>query len=147
MIYHLHIPRCGGTTLRRLIREYAPSAMFTVSHHLNRKAEDAEFVEDTLIVSGHYVYGYHEITRIPGRYVTILRDPIERYVSWYYFLKDHPAHGHYVGDASLMEWALGDGTIQYDNLMTRMLAGDQSFSENCIVIGPCERNESNVTKP
>jgi len=47
------------------------------------------------LVRGHYEYGLHENMRLPYTYMTLLRDPIDRAVSWYYFIKEDPECPNY----------------------------------------------------
>jgi len=37
-------------------------------------------------IRGHIKFGLHNYLFQPNKYITILQDPIERMVSWYYFL-------------------------------------------------------------
>ena len=40
------------------------------------------------IVTGHFKYGLHNFFRRKPRYITFLREPLDRAVSHYYFIKD-----------------------------------------------------------
>lgn len=44
---------------------------------------------DQLFVQGHCPYGLHLLTRKKHiQYINFLRDPVERAISYYYFIKD-----------------------------------------------------------
>lgn len=75
----LHIPRTGGTTFRRLM-DAAYARCIRVGPEFNNRLADA--VEpDAMAYYGHSHYGLH-FHIPPGpyriRYVTLLRDPVER---------------------------------------------------------------------
>lgn len=79
-------------------------------------------------ISGHVPYGLHWLTTRPVRYFTMLRDPIDRAVSWYYFIKDlvrtdlwkpHPLR-EYADSVTLVEFYQNP---RYANMQTRFLAG------------------------
>lgn len=79
-------------------------------------------------VSGHFPYGLHWCTQRPVKYVTMLRDPVDRAVSWYYFIKDlkrtdlwkpHPLR-EYAESVTLVEFYENPN---YSNMQTRFLAG------------------------
>jgi hypothetical protein len=92
-----------------------------------------------LALGGHIVFGLSEALPADARYVTVLRDPIERTLSHYGYLVaprdpvDRP-HGllaretPYRGDLTLEE-ALDDRRYLPDNLQTRMLVCRRSPSE------------------
>ena len=79
-------------------------------------------------ISGHVPYGLHWLTKRPVRYITMLRNPIDRAVSWYYFMKDlvrtdlwkpHPLR-EYADSVTLVEFYQNP---RYSNMQTRFLAG------------------------
>lgn len=79
-------------------------------------------------VYGHVPYGLHFFTHRPVHYVAMLRDPIDRAVSWYYFIKDlvrtdlwkrHPLRD-YADSVTLIEFY---ESPWYANIQTRFLAG------------------------
>ena len=85
----LHVPRTGGTTLHHhLSAHFAPDEICPERFsRLNRYSP--EQLEKWRFFSGHF--NADEIRRIPGPLfiVTILRNPIERLLSNYYFWKRH----------------------------------------------------------
>ncbi len=81
------------------------------------------------LLSGHFPYGVHE--QVPGNYayITMLRDPLNRVASFYYFIRqqaDHPLNADLSVAAQHSLCAFARETRQpiMDNGQTRLLAGD-----------------------
>jgi hypothetical protein len=95
----LHIPKAAGTTLHSVIeRQYAPEATFTING-ADSPAGIKEFVnlpperrERLRLVKGHMPYGLHQYLSVPATYITMLRDPVDRVISHYYFVLETPVH-------------------------------------------------------
>lgn len=96
VLVFLHIPKAGGTTLGHVIsRQYPPEAYCEVTFDrldtFDRffALSDRE-LEKIRCIKGHFPFGIH--TRVPARpvYVTMLRDPVKRFISEYRFLKEFP---------------------------------------------------------
>ena len=87
----IHLPKTGGasfhTALRAVAGDDAVSPSFIAS---SLSEEDAIRLDRYRIISGHISYG--DVKRFfPGRsIVTILRDPVQRCVSWYHFARSIP---------------------------------------------------------
>ena len=98
----LHLPKCGGTTLNRIIEwEYDPLRIFSIDpifflwsyQKLNRWP--ANRLAKMQVLKGHMPFGIHRKLPQPFTYITFLRDPVERVISAYYFAKNyllHPKH-------------------------------------------------------
>lgn len=90
----VHIGKSGGTTLSTTLRwVYGPGACYQIPagrpERPDRWFEEVSSQELKRIdlVMGHAIYGVHE--QLPGscRYFTMLRHPIRRVVSLYYYIK------------------------------------------------------------
>jgi len=86
-----HLPKTGGTSfqraLRRVIGEDAVSPSFNAS---NLSEADAAKLDQYPVISGH-ISGTDIARYFPDRMIlTILRDPLDRCVSWYYFARTTP---------------------------------------------------------
>lgn len=107
----LHIPKAGGTTLRSVIsRQYSkrevidvPPLILTpklnlkvVQEHLSKCSDVSRLShssQDIKIIRGHLVFGVHQIFNKPVTYMTILRHPISKIIStYYYMLKAYPEY-------------------------------------------------------
>ncbi|MFO7537684.1 MAG: sulfotransferase family 2 domain-containing protein [Chloroflexota bacterium] len=129
----LHIPKTAGTTLNSIIeRQYPPQQIYTLGERVQeslanyRQLTTAEKQQYRLIL-GHMGFGLHEHVPGPSRYFTVLRQPLERCVSFYYFvqrLSNHYLH-EYVHDKSwsLAQFVESGITIMMDNFQTRLLSG------------------------
>jgi Galactose-3-O-sulfotransferase len=101
-IIFLHVPKTAGTTLNRLIEwEYDLFKMYSVdpvffqwsAAHLRRLPPQR--LRRFRVFKGHMLFGLHEILPQPATYITILRDPIERVLSAFYFMRSYKLHPLY----------------------------------------------------
>lgn len=94
----LHIPKTGGTTLGNIIKNRValePNQLVHLSHEdIYAKYEHAAEAEkaEVKVVIGHLLFGVHELFPKPPVYFTMLREPVDRVISLYYFLKDYPGY-------------------------------------------------------
>ncbi len=95
----LHIPKTAGTTLNRIIEwQYNPLAIFTMDPYRIRATPErlgklSEGRRRRLrMVRGHLYYGIHELLPQGGTYFTMLREPVARFFSSYYFIQRRPLH-------------------------------------------------------
>ena len=138
LVIFLHIPKAAGTTLRDILyRQYEKEYIYELdgqnflqsqedSKHLNAKEKDK-----IRLLMGHMYFGLHEFVSSPSSYITMLRDPIEKVISYYYFVSKLTAHPDYKliksQNVSLKKYC----TMNKPNMcnaQTRFLAGE-NFSQ------------------
>ncbi len=98
----LHIPKASGTTVRTIIsREYGVGSTFYYEPEStlfpDRKTPEAYLRSrvsqgDVRLITGHMRYGVHRALHKPARYFTVLRDPVERTLSDYFYAYVYPLH-------------------------------------------------------
>lgn len=125
----LHLPKCGGTTLNRIIEwEYDPLRIFSIDpifflwsyQKLNRWP--ASRLAKMQVLKGHMPLGIHRRLPQPFTYITFLRDPVERVISAYYFAKNyllHPKH-RWISKLTLEEYVR---LSPNHNVQTKYLSG------------------------
>jgi hypothetical protein len=140
----MHLPKTGGTSMRSaLCGVYAPDEIALVYPSSGllgamTRAEFASLPDDvrdrTRFVMGHFPFGIHHQLARPSRYVTLLRDPVERAISLYYHFRNIPgirfgSKGHRerlrmrLTRVSLEEWVFSGRRQALDNLMVRNISG------------------------
>ncbi len=139
----LHIPKTAGFTLQKIIeRQYPPQSIYTLepsneleSIHEFQNLSQARRAQIRLL-KGHLNMGQklHEFLPPPVTYFTILRDPVERVISHYCFVRETP--GHYLQDLAtdkdLKGLLQGRHAIMLNDAHVRLLSGvwgDLPFGE------------------
>ena len=140
----MHLPKTGGTSFRSALRRAYPpdeTALIYGSSGLDGAMTRAEFAilpeearHSLRLVIGHFPFGLHREVGRPSRYVTILRDPVDRVISLYYHFRNLPgirfgSKGHRerlrmrVSRISLDDWIFSGRRQAMDNLMVRNISG------------------------
>ena len=135
----LHIHKTAGTTLHAILqRQYAQEDVYAIDtegkslEHLTSLSQSQR--AKIRLLKGHMDFGLHEFLPQPATYFTFLREPIERAISYYYFIQRTPQHPHFQAANELNLYEFVDQKV--DRLMangqTRQLAGgypDYDFDE------------------
>ena len=99
----LHIPKNGGMTLHSIInRKYPKEAVFDIKVIDNTRLNTDDFINASeearkkiQVLKGHMLFGLHEHLIGPTKYITFLRKPEDRLISFYYYVKKRPQHRLY----------------------------------------------------
>jgi len=143
VVLFLHIPKAGGSTLGEYVYNQCCAPNASHDDPLNAGVAYLEYgflKPDELVVPehvvnllgrpdlraviGHFWFGLHEHIARPCRYITLLRDPLERVVSLYYFAKLQDT-------MSLEEFARKPPFREVDNDQTRRIAGVNPPAGEC----------------
>jgi len=122
----VHIPKTGGTTLNDIFKgQYTNEAFHDHDSYLGevKKLEELDNHELNKIaaVAGHHFYGDHEYFNKSFDYFTMLRNPVERVVSLYYFLQDYPGY-EFIRELSLEEYVMQES--EANNNQTVLLSSN-----------------------
>ncbi len=97
-----HFPKTGGTTLHEIISKKFPSGKvfdFVDSTYYETFLEMSYEERDEFdYITGHIPPCMHDFISRPCRYIILLREPLERAISDYYFMltsPEHPRHEEY----------------------------------------------------
>ena len=140
----LHIPKAAGTTLHSILESHYPAANTCSLFDPDIPAKEfaawpLEKREPIRLLKGHVAFGLHESLVGETTYITVLRDPIERVKSHYYYAKRYPTHYLHKEiterNMSLKDYATARLSDELDNGQVRMLAG--IVSEKELALGEC----------
>ncbi|MEF3312888.1 sulfotransferase family 2 domain-containing protein [Paenibacillus sp. GYB004] len=93
----MHIPKTAGSTMRTFILDqYEPGQVYRSYREYGYGKQD-RLTAQTRCIIGHDPFGTHhqQLTK-PYTYATMLRDPVERVLSEFYYLKRWPRHDPYI---------------------------------------------------
>lgn len=131
VLVFVHVPKCAGTTLRPVITSHYYLADVILSY-----PNGTDDVDLSTLLNGHakcyYGHFYMDIHIVPENFVcvTVIRDPVKRIVSHYYYVVRETTHWQNRlvadNDFSLADYALGvdnNNNRELDNGQLRQLAG------------------------
>ena len=127
----VHIPKTAGTSFHAaLAAAVAPETISAPFAAFRFSTDDVERMQSHRVISGHISIADADL--FPGRRIlSILRDPIDRCVSWYYYAHSQkqlegPADVLAAGTHNIRDFFALDPAITYRNIVnrqTRQLGG------------------------
>ena len=133
VVIFVHIPKTGGTTLNKILinnyREYCN--IYTSGANKILENTSAARIDQLELLSGHFPFGLDQYFAKPCSYITLLREPVERIISHYYYVINSPANYLYQEIKSkkigLAEYAKGYLSAELNNHQTRLISGMQPY--------------------
>lgn len=128
-LVYLHIPKCAGSTMMSLLRTNYGDGFHRVGNgggwrkFHKRPAGQRERIT---CLTGHMPWGVQiDTVRSPYQTATMLRHPVDRVVSLYWFVRRFPKHKwhSFARQKGLIAFATSGAFADIDNGMTRWLAG------------------------
>jgi len=144
LIVFIHVPKTAGNTLmtafsqnylfNKITTHYPSLADATIEQSIETWVNShQENILKSDMLFGHFAYGIHEFfpEKRNIRYATMLRHPVARTISFYYFAQRYPSHYlHKEANAmSLLDFINADFLYgELTNGQTRLLAGYQAIN-------------------
>jgi hypothetical protein len=153
-VIFLHIPKAAGTTLRNILqRQYLEEEILNL--HGVSSLEKLEKLSDgekrqLKLIQGHFPFGVHEMLPQPSTYITMLRNPVKRVISTYFYAKRTPFHRDYETinqeRMSLKDYMISKLNPVLNNGQVRLLSGEIN-----VTFGDCnermlEQAKNNLNK-
>jgi hypothetical protein len=130
----IHIPKTAGTTFRRILRANVPRGAINNAGNVFKgrggvdpavltqlHASVPMLARDLYVLTGHIPFGIRASLPDDTRYVTFLRDPIDRTLSHYHRIMEVRKRDP-LPEGTTLEQILSEGIYLHDNLQTRMLS-------------------------
>lgn len=136
----LHIPRTGGTSLLQVLRrQYSPPLLYEidgarVQESIHRLATLPTSEKAQLAcIAGHCPWGVHQLVGREAVYFAVVREPVSRIISHYFYVLNNPAHYLHrkvvESKMTLEEYAMSNLSSELSNGQVRLLWGDENASD------------------
>lgn len=151
-VIFLHLPKAAGSTLNRLIEwEYPLFQMYSIDPvfftwswaHLQRLSKKR--LGKMRMFKGHMLFGLHAILPQPATYITVVREPVDRVISSFYFMRHYKLHPLY-WKFKRENWTLEDFVRRSprENVQCKVIAGAE-YAKPCTA-EICERAKENLVR-
>jgi hypothetical protein len=151
-VIFLHIPKTGGLTLSKIAsKNYNESSILSIDGRYVQESVDEfkqlpdEKKRQIKFLEGHASFGLHEYLPQAATYITILREPVNRVISAYYYMlttPNHPFHNDVAKHNMSFEDFLESKRFDFfNNNQVRMLSGLQE-----VKYGECSQEMLELAK-
>jgi sulfotransferase famil protein len=151
-IVFFHAPKCGGTSVHKLLATafggpagLDPIAAEAAARNLGmsglevREAVLAYFVKRShaRFISGHYAYSRRAFTGHEHEFdlITILRNPIDRFLSHYYYNRFKDERNHFPIECDLQDWLQTDQARAAATVFAKLFVGEPEISKSLDATG------------
>ena len=146
IVISMHIPKTGGITLKNILSDvYGDSFVWVTQTNSPKEAyKKIKHLDlyNVKAIHGHISYGLHEYfpRNIRYKYITFLRHPYERMLSYHNYILTKPVNEEYKWDSnygwtkkmSIVEWLSDIKIASQDNGITRFLSGNSNLNTDKI---------------
>ena len=136
--FFVHIPKCAGSSFRAVLKRWFGDQLMIWDSD-DRDAFRQEIDRRPVLpgaVAGHFRFGLHESVAARPCYISLVRDPVDRFVSVYKHARQTPGHALNPAAAALDLKGFYEHTLVDQRARSRtvaiqcaFLAGVRSFSE------------------
>lgn len=143
-IVFMHIPKNGGTTLDSILdKNFDKQDIFNVKVINNNELNISDLLklgkeelDKIKLLKGHVPFGIHNKLNKDYKYITLLRNPVERIISFYYYVLSLPNHRLHL-TVKKQNMSLYDFTTQINqgdvnNAQIRVISGIEDTTENML---------------
>ena len=92
LLLFVHVPKASGSTIRAIISRNYLTGRTAFDEWQQVDFRDLAHSPDVNIIVGHFRFGMHYGVKRPVSYCSMIRNPIDRYVSDYYYAYSSPEH-------------------------------------------------------
>ncbi|OUW30353.1 MAG: hypothetical protein CBD27_01650 [Rhodospirillaceae bacterium TMED167] len=149
----MHIPKTAGTTFRSIVdKQYGfPNVLTYYNQNSTQLLDNLEATlqvgsHDYRALIGHFQYGVHAPLTRPSKYITFLRNPVERAISSYHENVKIMSPAVRDGNGELMSFGecLREREEFFANQQTKMISGKGSMEP--VDASDLERAQKNIQK-
>lgn len=129
VLIFMHLPKTAGHTLLSILTKQYGTQVVLPLYDSTFGEEIKEIphaqIDEAAVILGHFYFGIHTILARPSIYITMLREPVERVISHYYYVQRDPSHYLHTAatEMSLSEYVIHCNLCEPNNDQTRLLAG------------------------
>jgi len=127
IVFHLHIPRTGGTAVMHSVQNGFGKDRFIKYRSISQVEKDLRSKQEPVAVGGHFYWGLHEICKMDHLYFVVLRDPVERVSSLYDYVVAREGHKyHPLWSRTSLHQVLAENLspLELSNWQTRQICGE-----------------------
>jgi hypothetical protein len=145
--FALHIPKTGGRTLERHLRDWYGEALYLVETNEEVVVQGLDAWLDKQVVSGHQFFPFADALNGPEFILTILREPVDRVISAYRYIQrksDHVLRHEFTQRIRSIQDFVTDDIFSFHSadMQTRMLGCDADLAG---ILGKYRKGEIGIS--